>query len=128
MESREHFEVSWNSIVQYIQALCEYLREHDIKATGVYGIPRGGLILATLLSYTLDIPLLQAPAKNCIIIDDTADSGRTLQHYVPNDTQDNKYFITTMFYCERSCVEPDFYMYVNNDNKWIDFPWEVING
>lgn len=113
--------VTWEDVTNYVDQVASNIK---FKPSGVYGIPRGGLILAVLLSHKLDIPLLMAPAKDCIVIDDIADSGRTLLHYTENDTQFNRYFITTMYYHERSQVKPDFYLNLKND-KWIVFPWEV---
>lgn len=102
------------------------MKKRNIKPTGVYGIPRGGMVYATMLSYKLDVPLLLNAAKGCIIVDDIADSGRTLLHFTENDTQFNKYYITTMFYHERSLVKPDFYVHEKRDN-WIVFPYEYDN-
>ena len=118
--------VTYEQIHEYIEAVVQDLESKNIKPTGVYGPPRGGLIYATLLSYRLDIPLLLHAAKGCVIVDDIADSGRTLLHYTENDTQFNKYYITTMFYHERSVVKPDFYVY-EKKNDWIVFPYEHDN-
>jgi len=115
--------VTWKDMELYIENVVNWVKAKQIQPTGVYGIPRGGLILATLLSYRLDIPLLLAPTQGCIIIDDIADSGRTLCHYTDNDTQFNKYYITTMYYHDRSMVTPDYY-YARKEDKWIVFPWE----
>ena len=104
--------------------LIKEMKARNFQPTGVYGVPRGGLILATLLSYKLDIPLLLNASKGCLIVDDIADSGRTLLHYTENDTQFNKYFIATMFYHKRSIVTPNYYKFEKTD-KWIIFPWEV---
>ena len=71
----------------------------------------------------MNSPLLMGATDGCLIIDDIADSGRTLIHYTSNDTQFNKYYISTMFYHNRSMVKPDFYKFEKND-KWIVFPWE----
>ena len=68
-----------------------------IKPTGVYGLPRGGLIFATWLSYKLDIPLLMHAADGCIIIDDISDTGRSLYHFTENRSQFNKYFCIFTF-------------------------------
>lgn len=115
--------VTWQDVETYADELVKVLNEKDIHPTGVYGVPRGGLILATLLSYKMNIPLLLNAAEGCVIVDDIADSGRTLLHYTENDTQFNKYFISTLFYHERSLVKPDFYKFIKGD-KWIVFPWE----
>lgn len=115
--------VTYEQIHKYIDAVAEDLESKGIKPTGVYGIPRGGLIFATLLSYKLNIPLLLNAAKGCVIIDDIADSGRTLLHFTENDTQFNKYYITTMYYHERSIVKPNFYIH-EKKNDWIVFPFD----
>ena len=115
--------VSWKDLEEFIDSLIEEMNKQNFKPTGVYGIPRGGLIPATLISYKLDIPLLMNASKGCLIVDDFADSGRTLLHFTENDTQFNKYFIATMFYHERSIVKPNYYKFMKND-KWIVFPWE----
>lgn len=116
--------VEWKDIENYVTELAiKVCRDLNKCPNGVYGVPRGGLILATLISYKLDIPLLLAPAKDCLIVDDIADSGRTLLHYTENDTQFNKYYISTMFYHKRSMVKPDYYAF-EKTNEWIVYPWE----
>lgn len=114
--------VTWNDIDTWCKSQLPYLKSQNF--TGVYGVPRGGLVIATILSYLLDIPLLTAPYNNCLIVDDIADSGRTLMHYTENDTQFNKYTIMTYFLHPRSTVKPDIYCKEKEDNSWIVFPWE----
>lgn len=116
--------VTWEDIEKYLDKVIEDINSKQIKPTGVYGLPKGGLIYATWLSYKLNIPLLMAPADGCIIIDDIADSGKSLSHYTQNDTQFNKYYITTMFYHKRSLVIPDFYLFEKNDD-WVVYPYEI---
>ena len=118
--------VTYEQINEYIDNVVQDLKKRGIKPTGVYGPPRGGLIFATLLSYKMDIPLLLNASKGCVIIDDIADSGRTLLHFTENDTQFNKYYITTMYYHERSAVRPDYYMHLKKD-RWIVYPYEYDN-
>lgn len=119
----EKIHITWKDMEEFVDSLIEEMNKQNFKPCGVYGIPRGGMILATLISYKLDIPLLLNASKNCLIVDDIADSGRTLLHFTENDTQFNKYFIATMFYHKRSIVKPTYYKFEKND-KWIVFPWE----
>lgn len=119
--------VTWEQVDNFVNNLAEHIEENGYGVTGVYGIPRGGLILATMLSYRLDIPLLMAPCAGCVIIDDIADSGRSLCHYTENDTQFNAYFIATMFHHKRSIVQPDYTKFEKID-EWIVFPWEYDNN
>lgn len=124
MEQPEKVYVSWKDMEDFANDLINEMKTRNFQPTGVYGVPRGGLILATLISYKLDIPLLLNASKGCLIVDDIADSGRTLLHYTENDTQFNKYFIATMFYHKRSIVTPNYYKFEKTD-KWIIFPWEI---
>lgn len=122
----EKVKVTYADMVEYIEKVVEDLNAKNIKPTGVYGLPRGGLMFAIMLSYRMDIPLLLNASKGCVIIDDIADSGRTLMHFTENDTQFNKYYITTMYYHERSMVKPDFYLHLKK-GRWIEFPYEYGN-
>lgn len=116
--------VKWSDIQEYINKVSILNRNKNIS--GVYGLPRGGLIFAVLLSHKMNIPLLQAPCKNCIIIDDISDTGESLLHYKNNSSGNEKYdyYITTMYYKQGSLVEPDYYFKKKEDN-WIVYPWEV---
>lgn len=116
--------ISWEDIEKYIEDVYNFYKDKDI--TGVYGLPRGGLVLAVILSHKMNIPLLMAPTENCIIIDDICDSGESLLHYYKNSSGDKiyKYHITTMFYKDNNLVEPEFYSYKKED-KWVIYPWEV---
>lgn len=116
--------VTWDKIQDYINKVTEFYKNKNI--IGVYGIPRGGLIFAVLLSHKMNIPLLQSPIENCIIIDDICDSGESLLHYSKNSSALNKpkYHITTMYYKTNNLVKPEFYL-KEKENKWIVYPWEV---
>ena len=121
--------VTWQQVKNYIDNVAKFIESEQMKCSGIYGVPRGGLVLATMLSYRLNKPLLQAPAKDCIIIDDIADTGKSLCHYTDTETNFNKYFITTMFYAEyNSCVAPDLCESIKHPDSWIVFPWEYDFG
>ena len=116
--------ITWSEIEEYLNAVIQDIKKRGLKPSGVYGLPRGGLIFAIWLSYKLDIPLLLNAAKDCIIIDDIADTGRSLYHFIDNRTQFNKYYITTMYYVNDSLVKPDFYYKEKKIDDWIVYPYE----
>ena len=123
MANEQQF-VTWRDVDAFIDNVITFYKDKNI--TGVYGIPRGGIILASILSYRMDVPMLMAPHKGCIIIDDIADSGETLLHYSNNTSGggvDKGYHIVTMFYKHGSMVIPEYHMYFK-DYKWIVYPWE----
>lgn len=123
--------VTWDDVEEFISAVCTSILSNEAfqnrQISGVYGLPRGGLIFAVMLSHRLNIPLLMAPAKNCIIVDDICDSGESLLHYVRNSSGDkrNEYITITMYMKQNELVHPDIYYKVKSD-KWILFPWETL--
>jgi hypoxanthine phosphoribosyltransferase len=122
--AKEQQFVTWRDVDAFIDNVITFYPGKGI--TGVYGIPRGGIILASILSYRMEVPMLMAPHKGCIIIDDIADSGETLLHYDKNTSgggEDKGYHIVTMFFRPGSLVKPEYHMYLKTD-KWIVYPWE----
>lgn len=115
--------VNWKDIEDYIEKVVEYYQDKEL--TGVYGLARGGLIFAVILSHKLHIPMLMAPIKNCLIVDDICDSGESLVHYQNNTSgnEENNYHITTMYYKENNLVKPELW-YKGKEDKWIVYPWE----
>ena len=117
--------VSWNMVDEFIDIIKMKYKDH--KFTGVYGLPRGGLIFAVILSHRLGVPMLMAPVKGCLIVDDICDSGESLLHYRKNSSGEDIegwYTIVTMFYKENKLgIVPDYYM-IEKKNDWIVFPWE----
>ena len=119
--------VTWEDVEKYIDSVAERLQ--GVEVSGIFTFPRGGLVLATLLSYKLHVPILTSPCKNCIIIDDICDTGITMKKY--SDLKDEKnYFITTMYIQDSQLKEKadfnctvDYFENVKYDN-WIVFPWE----
>jgi len=125
MKESSTVECSWEDVNNYLEKLATNLDSRIFS--GVYGIPRGGLVLASWLSHKMCLPLLSAPADRCIIIDDICDSGESLVHYAQNSSGSSDprhYYITTMYHKPNKLqVEPDYY-YELKEDKWIIFPWE----
>lgn len=113
----------WEDAEAYVRQVV--LRYKDVQLSGVYGLPRGGVVLAVMISHALNIPMLMAPVPGCLIVDDICDTGESLVHYAKNSSAIDKpkYHITTMIYKENPIVTPEYY-WGKKDNDWIVFPWE----
>ena len=114
-------DVKYDSFEQMIETLIRAIQYSDDGEelplpAGVYGIPRGGCVMAAVISNRLNIPMLAAPCKGCIVVDDIA---VTLKHY-----QECGYPIYTWMYKTKSIVKPDWYYDIAADDEWIVFPWE----
>jgi len=97
------------------------IRARNLPIDNVYGIPRGGLVVAVYVSHLLDKPLVLAPTRSTLIIDDIADSGKTLLGY-----QMQGYKTATIYYHKKSLTKPDIYIY-DTKGEFIKFPWETKN-
>ena len=117
--------VTWRQVQDFVYLVCASYAGTNV--TGVYGLPRGGLIPAVMISHKLNIPFLMSPCENCIIVDDICDSGESLVHYVKNTSNPdmaNKFHIATIYFKEnRFNIIPEVYL-EHKKNDWIVFPWE----
>lgn len=119
--------VSWEDVGNFIENIACMYEDLDTQFTGVYGLPRGGLVFAVMLSHRLNIPLLNAPAKGCLIVDDICDSGESILHYVKNSSNpdaSSDYEIVTMYYNREAIVAPTTHFKEKEPGTWIVFPWE----
>lgn len=115
----DRVEVSWSDVEQFVKGCTTWASCYS-NISGVYAVPRGGLVLGTMLSHSLDVPLLASPFKNCIVVDDIADTGGTLNYLAKR----RDIAIACMYYNQDSSFEPDFWKFEKTD-KWIHFPWEA---
>ena len=124
--------ISWNVVDECVLDIAEHILRTEIKFEGVYGIPRGGVILAVMLSHKLDIPYFDdiehalGNGKEFIIIDDITDTGKTLNNYKKMDSSEIAYYVTIHEH-EQSSVKPD-YSVLYKEDKWIVYPWETTNS
>ena len=123
-EEQEKVYLTWDDINKYVDEAINVLQWSKINY--IYGIPRGGIIIATLLSYKINKPLLTDismlnDCSNVLLVDDIADSGNTLKEYM-----DGREFaqIYTICYKEKSIIQPWYNLEVE-ENDWIVFPWEA---
>ena len=121
----------------------------DTQFDVIIGIARGGLTLSHCVAEGLNIRDVQiirtelyddtskrdeisvfgecsiSHAKNVLVLDDIADSGKTLKVIMDDlkgSNSDINFVSATLFYKKTSIYEPDFW--VNEANEWIEFFWE----
>ena len=114
--------VTWHLIDEAVTDIAFHLKQTNKDFKGVYGIPRGGLILAVMLSHKLDLPLIMSKEEldeNSIIIDDIADTGKTLLDFTEYQS-----YVVTIHEHEQSLIKPD-YSVLDKGDKWIVYPWET---
>lgn len=105
---------TWEDIEEFVNLCIDYCTQHNI--TAVYAIPRGGLILGTLLSYKRGIPLVASPVPGCLVIDDAAVTGVALLPYY-------KRFHTAVMFVAKTCPINVDVVYPT-DYEVVKFPWQ----
>ena len=127
--------LTWEGLDKLVQDAAKRVLSLDVD--NIYGIPRGGVIPAVLLSYKTNLPLVRKPTRNTLIVDDICDSGNTFRD-ITNQTMvsgwksylfmaDAPYRTLSLFKRHSSTFDPDITLVTTYDDRWIVFPWEDIN-
>jgi len=108
--------LTWDEFDLAVNGIEERCR--DASFTGVFGIPRGGLVLAVSLSHRLNLPLLPSAQPGCLLVDDVYETGLTLEPYRQLE------HCTVMVWVSKA--EPQWWQAVEvvQSSEWIVFPWE----
>lgn len=112
--------ITWKDFDNICETLISKIDTKKIRA--IYGIPRGGLVVAVKISHLLNIPIIfnlyEYDNENILICDDICDTGHTLELY------QNDYKILVLHKNINSSFRPD-YFYKELD-EWVLYPWETI--
>ena len=121
-------DISWAYVDELINTIARNVTNSDSDIRYIYGIPRGGLIPAVLLSHKLGVPLVQNLKNFSLVVDDISDSGNTLKGLINtanHPVNRFKYIKTaTIFERENTSFTPDFIGEHINYQDWLVFPWE----
>ena len=142
--------LTWQDVIKSVRELCNKIVASGFSPDVLIPILRGGAAVALMISDYLGVKnmlavrailyrginkpgkhlrLLQRisvglSGKKVLIIDDVADTGRTLKAVVEHIKQcgAKEVRVATLHLKPRSIFTPDFYIEVTND--WIVYPWE----
>lgn len=104
------------------------LKGENIK--NIYGIPRGGLVVAVLMSHLLDLPVITRKdliTKDTLLVDDIIDSGDSIMELVGylNEKKINGNLVFSLYKrYNTKYTGQSLSVELKNDN-WIIFPWEA---
>ena len=121
--------VGWGELEESVSKLVSNIKEIDY----VIGIPRGGLIIAVMVSHRLGIKHMTIDhlekleedgfdliKKRILIVDDISDSGQTLKRY-----KKEGYTTATLDVRNSTITVPDHYVNWLDNTNWIVYPWEM---
>ena len=110
--------IDWDTVDTAASLITDHLLESDHKFEGVYGIERGGLVLAVMLSHRIGIPYLSTLdsmfGKLFIVVDDIADTGKTLNKFSQLEVAKHAYYVT-MHQHQQTTFQSDYYVFEKKD-------------
>lgn len=152
LENRKFVRESLNQMKQHSLAISEKILQKYGKPDQIIYIERGGMVVARLLSDMLmvkdvaginasyylgvnrraskvsigKIPELKKGSNYVLLVDDVADTGKTLSKVAEaiKSRHNLRVATCTIFYKPRSVITPDFYAKEVEDDKWIIFEYE----
>ena len=122
--------LSWDDVEVLVKKLCNKITQSNLDIKDIWGLPRGGLIPAVMVSHKLGIPMTKGTiTPDTLIIDDICDSGVTLANFYKT-YQDEFAFpfdikTAVLHYKPQTSVfEPTLFANQWSSNNWIIYPWE----
>ena len=110
--------LSWGDINEVVNKLCEKIPLDLPLVDSVYGIPRGGLVPAVLISHKLNLPYVNFIGKNTLVVDDICDSGVTLK-------KSPGQFTAVLYHKPHTSIfTPDIWAREHKGHEWLIYPWE----
>ena len=126
MVSKEKY--TWKQFDRDSKKIAKAFSYHQGIIRNIYGIPRGGLVLAVKLSHLLDVPILINVSRigpETLIVDDIIDTGVTLKRVVGK----RKHFATAVLWWNPSSEYiPTVHSNKKEKGRWVVFPWETIGS
>jgi len=114
--------LSWDDVETVVDKLCHFIPRDVSIVDSVHGISRGGLVPATLVSHRTGLPYVDVIGPNTLVIDDIADSGKTLEEY-PGAWKGVLYYKV-----KTSSFTPNIWGELHEGEEWLIFPWEKYNS
>jgi len=119
----EKFYVTWDEIEELVDLLCSQIIKSGIQIEYIYGLQRGGLIPAVLISHKLGIPMTKGTiSPTTLIVDDICDSGETFRELFKMYPKSK--FACLHFKPHVSHFNPDFSANKFFSDAWLNYPWE----
>lgn len=138
--------VSWDEVQSLCRKLAVRIHAERPDLTRILAITRGGLFPAGILARELNIKLIETVgiesyngmdrqndvvilkefnqhfAYNVLVVDDLADTGRTLKELKKALV---KPVVATLFTKPQGCVDVDYYGEEVPQDTWVRFPWDT---
>jgi hypoxanthine phosphoribosyltransferase len=110
--------LGWDDVNDLVTILYEKIITEQPNIDSVFGLKRGGLIPAVMISHKLGLPWSDVMLPNTLVIDDIADTGLTLKNTI------GCYTAVLHYKPHTSCYKPNIYATIHEGDEFIYYPWE----
>ena len=110
--------LSWDDTIGLVDKLCEKIITEQPNIDSVFGLKRGGLIPAVMVSHKLGLPWSDVMLPNTLVVDDICDTGITLKNTI------GVYTAVLHYKQHTSCYKPNIYATLHEGDEWVIYPWE----
>lgn len=110
--------LGWDDVNELTNILCEKIITEYPNIDSIFGIKRGGLIPAVLISHKLNLPWSDTMLPNTLVVDDICDTGVTLKNTI------GCYNAVLHYKPHTSCYIPHLWANVHEGDEFIYYPWE----
>lgn len=152
----KYYQMPWSQVHSLVQGILVELYESGYRPDYIVGLPRGGLIPATMLSHLTGIPMIsfdqfveewsqstEVVAQKYLLVDDINDSGKTLAEIYEDldiveeeegDEESGEVDILRVAVLVNNFSSDFVPEYVGGewnkavDPMWIIFPWETTKS
>lgn len=113
---------TWQQLDEDKWKIAEWMNGKNFA--NIYGIPRGGLVVATVLSYITGLPVIfdiKDITQRTAVVDDIIDTAATVERVFYKISA--RPLVASIYAHRDAKIKPDFYVHVKE--VWIVFPWET---
>lgn len=128
--------ITYNKFGELANELCDKIRDSNYTFSSIYGLPRGGMVLAVHLSFNLELPIItnlmqfkSTPDSRLLIVDDIIGLGCGYERAIEFcDIKNIQYSTAVLFDKSDTDIPPHFI--IDKISSWVVFPWDnpVENG
>ena len=116
--------ISWRKLERLINELALYIKKKKYKFDCIYGLPRNGLVIAVMLSYKLNIPVVTSLADkrwfDILVVDDIEETSNTIRKFKCYHLSHKIYVL----FCKTQKPLCDKFIEKVSIHKWIHMPFE----
>ena len=123
----KYLKLSWELIDELTDKIATEVSRNYKEIKFIYGIPRGGLIPAVILSHKLGIKLINEVFSHTLVVDDIVDTGETMKIRLTeaNIWGGTRNIVTTSLVTRTSAkFKPNITGMSLREDGWVCYPWE----